>query len=297
MANFLEVAALDLLATQYVSVAAVGLLFYDHIITFSDEVALIWPAKFGLVKAVFLFNRYFISIWIAVSLCLITGLATFLTPLTCRYWLIANVYIELATMQTISFIVAIRVYDIWQSQRLVFFVLGPFWLIHCVADIFIATTNVLRHYQSFTLYPIFNICFGTIQHSWTFWLNGILYHALILLILLYVWLSTPRTSQTPLMQVVVRDGLWYFVTIFCAMLFNLLVWRYGRSSMIGVPYTSVWCITLTSLSRMLLSMGSVQTPEEWGQRAKIQVPSSREMEMEIELGGLSPESKRASSFA
>ncbi|KAG8741497.1 hypothetical protein FRC10_002748 [Ceratobasidium sp. 414] len=74
------------------------------------------------------------------------------------------------------------------------------------------------------------------------------------------------------------------------MLFNLLVWRYGRSTLIGLPYTSVWCITLTSLSRMLLSMGSVQTSEEWGQRAKIVVPAR-----DIELGGLHPELKRAAS--
>ncbi|KAG8684928.1 hypothetical protein FRC08_013403, partial [Ceratobasidium sp. 394] len=129
-------------------------------------------------------------------------------------------------------------------------------------------------------------------HSWTFWLNGILYHASILLILIYVWLSTPRKSQTPLMQVVVRDGLWYFVTIFCAMIFNLIIWRYGRATLIGLPYTSVWCVTLASLSRMLLSMGSVQTSEEWGQRAKIVVPAARD----IELGGLSPTSERSEFF-
>ncbi|KAG9076902.1 hypothetical protein FRC06_009224 [Ceratobasidium sp. 370] len=228
MANFLEAAAFDVLVTQYVSVASVGLLLYDHVITFQDEVALIWPAKFGVVKAIFLFNRYVVSLWIVMSLC---------------------------------------------------------------SDIFIATSNVLSHYQSFTYYQIFNICFGTIQHSWTFWLNGILYHASILVILIYVWLSTPRKSQTPLMQVVVRDGLWYFVTIFCAMLFNLLVWRFGPPTLIGLPYTSVWCMTLTSLSRMLLSMGSVQSPEEWGQRAKIVVPVR-----DIELGGLSPELNRAASF-
>ncbi|KAG9127667.1 hypothetical protein FRC07_011051 [Ceratobasidium sp. 392] len=75
------------------------------------------------------------------------------------------------------------------------------------------------------------------------------------------------------------------------MLFNLLIWRYGRPTLIGLPYSSVWCVTLTSLSRMLLSMGSVQTPEEWGQRAKIAVPSR-----DIELGGLMPELKRGTSL-
>lgn len=39
-----------------------------------------------------------------------------------------------------------------------------------------------------------------------------------------------RTSKTPLMNVVVRDGFLYFIAIFSAMLFNLLVWRYARVS-------------------------------------------------------------------
>ncbi|KAG8741495.1 hypothetical protein FRC10_002746 [Ceratobasidium sp. 414] len=72
--------------------------------------------------------------------------------------------------------------------------------------------------------------------------------------------------------------------------FSLLVWRYGRSTFIGLPYTSLWCATLTSLSRMLLSMGSVQTSEGWGQRAKTVVPAR-----DIKLGGLPPELKKVAS--
>ncbi|KAG9073446.1 hypothetical protein FS749_015182, partial [Ceratobasidium sp. UAMH 11750] len=53
------------------------------------------------------------------------------------------------------------------------------------------------------------------------------------------------------------------------------------SSLAQLPYTSVWVITTISLSRMLLSMRSVQGSDEWGQRARISLPPRS---VDIELG-------------
>ncbi|QRV75586.1 hypothetical protein RhiJN_03601 [Ceratobasidium sp. AG-Ba] len=298
MAEGALLVAHDMLVTRYVTIASIMLLLWDHVITLGDEITLIWPAKFGIVKAIFLFNRYGVSLWIAVAdvraiyipkrynvslpsnefpkSCLAWNLTA-----SCRGWLIANVYMELVAVQTTAFIVATRVFDIWQSQRLAFFVLGPFWVIHCALDVFICTKNLILRNRTFTYNPLTRSCVGSVENTWTVWLNGIVYHALILCLLLWLWLSTPRTSQTPFMNVVIRDGFLYFITIFSAMLFNLLIWRYARSSLAGLPYTSVWAVTTISLSRMLLSMRSVQGPAEWGQRARIAVPSRS---IDIELG-------------
>ncbi|KAG8736223.1 hypothetical protein FRC11_002769 [Ceratobasidium sp. 423] len=96
---------------------------------------------------------------------------------------------------------------------------------------------------------------------------------------MWIWFSTPRTEQTPFVRLVLRDGFIYFVTILSAMLFNLLAWRYARPSLVLLPYTVVWVILNGSLSRTLLSLGSVQTSEEWGQRAKLALQPK-----DIELG-------------
>ncbi|CAE6397429.1 unnamed protein product, partial [Rhizoctonia solani] len=67
MSSELEILARDTFVGRCVSIAALTLLFYDHLITFADEVHLIWPAKLGLVKAIFFLNRYIGSIWIAIA--------------------------------------------------------------------------------------------------------------------------------------------------------------------------------------------------------------------------------------
>ncbi|QRV75585.1 hypothetical protein RhiJN_03600 [Ceratobasidium sp. AG-Ba] len=72
----------DLWAARYVSVAFIALLLWDHVITLGDEIALIWPAKFGIVKAIFLFNRYIVPLWLAVGFNMMSGLCSFLSVLT-----------------------------------------------------------------------------------------------------------------------------------------------------------------------------------------------------------------------
>ncbi|KAG8725341.1 hypothetical protein FRC12_008514 [Ceratobasidium sp. 428] len=94
----------------------------------------------------------------------------------------------------------------------------------------------------------------------------------MIMLLMWAWLSTPRNAQTPLMALIVRDGCIYFVAIFAAMLFNLLVWRYGRTTQAVLPFFAVWSTTTIALSRLLLSMKDVQGPEDWGQQAKINIP-------------------------
>ncbi|CAE7158543.1 unnamed protein product [Rhizoctonia solani] len=141
-----------------------------------------------------------------------------------------------------------------------------------VVDIIVVATNIVKQFPRISYEPIFNVCQGSVQDAWVVWLNGILFNALMITLLMWAWLSTPRNAQTPLMTLIVRDGCVYFVAIFSAMLFNLLMWKYGRDTQMVLPFFVVWSTTTIAISRLLLSMKDVQGPEDWGQRAKIAVP-------------------------
>ncbi|EUC56829.1 transmembrane protein, putative, partial [Rhizoctonia solani AG-3 Rhs1AP] len=78
MSNLMEVAVWDLYLTRYLTYAALTILLYDHVATISDEIFLIWPAKMGLLKLVFLFNRYSVPLVIAFSCFVLSGQASFL---------------------------------------------------------------------------------------------------------------------------------------------------------------------------------------------------------------------------
>ncbi|CAE6524186.1 unnamed protein product [Rhizoctonia solani] len=294
MSNPVEVAIWDLYLTRYLTYAAFAVLLYDHATTLSDEIFLIWPAKTGLIKLVFLFNRYTVPLVIAFSCYVLSGQAPFLNkqvdkvPLKLATTILTNrpprriycsvsytiftVCYAVVALLTTTFVVATRVDALWGTQSYSFVFLAVVWVIHMVADIVVVAHNVVQQFPQISYEPMFNICQGSVQSSWVVWLNGILFNALMITLLMWAWLSTPRNAQTPLMALIVRDGCVYFVAIFSAMLFNMLMWKYGRESQVVLPFFVVWSTTTIAMSRLLLSMKDVQGPEDWGQQVKIAVP-------------------------
>ncbi|KAF8603331.1 hypothetical protein BDV93DRAFT_606905 [Ceratobasidium sp. AG-I] len=272
MSNFLEIAAHDLDLTRYLTFAAFTVLLYDHVVTISDEISLIWPAKNGLLKLLFLFNRYTVPLVVCLSCIVMSGEATFLSTKVCQSYIIFVVCYEVVALLTTTFVVTTRAYALWRTYRYSFVLLGALWGVHMVADLVVSIQNLMDQVPHVVHEPIFNICFANVRGSWIVWLNGILFNAIIIILLMWAWLSTPRTEQTPLMALIVRDGCVYFIAIFIAMLFNLLVWKYGRSTQAVLPYFAVWVTTTIAQSRLLLSLKDVQGPEDWGQQAKIRVP-------------------------
>ncbi|QRV81152.1 hypothetical protein RhiJN_09167 [Ceratobasidium sp. AG-Ba] len=215
----IEIALADLADTRYLTFAAFALLLYDHLITIVDEATLIWPAKNGPIKLVFLFNRYTVPLAVA-SACM-----------------------------------------------------SSLWGAHMIADIILVARTLTTQIPLISYEPSLNVCANSNSPgNWIVWLNGILFNAIMISLLIWAWLSTPRNAQTPLMALIVRDGCIYFVVIFTAMLFNLLVWKYGRASQAVLPFFAVLSATTMALSRLLLSIKDVQGPEDWGQQAKINMP-------------------------
>ncbi|CAE6457088.1 unnamed protein product [Rhizoctonia solani] len=282
----------DTFVSQCVSIAALTLLFYDHLITFADVGSLDMARKIWAGQSYFLSQpirridldrcSIYRPLWFR-HFSFSFGEPFFRRPghvlinlvMEAMSWLDYREYLHGSNQYSNVELV----YDIWQSQRLAFFVLAPFWLIHFILDFLIVTNHTIKNYARYGYLQTANVCTANPGNLWTLCLNGIIYHVLILLLLMWIWLSTPRTAQTPFVRLVLRDGFIYFITIISVMLFNLLVWRYARPSLVLLPYTLTWVILNGALSRTLLSLGSVQTSEEWGQRANLTI-----IPPDIELG-------------
>ncbi|KAG7087663.1 hypothetical protein E1B28_013611 [Marasmius oreades] len=71
----LPLIAQHLRASIYVSAAGLVMLIYDHILTFSDEVELIWRARWTTPKALFLILRYFVPPTLIIHMHQFSGLS------------------------------------------------------------------------------------------------------------------------------------------------------------------------------------------------------------------------------
>ncbi|KAF8208529.1 hypothetical protein K438DRAFT_1754419 [Mycena galopus ATCC 62051] len=67
----------DTIRTNFVGFASFTILVWDHIITFSDEVELIWKPKKGPIIYLFIFNRYFTPLGFVINL---FGIQAYLSP-------------------------------------------------------------------------------------------------------------------------------------------------------------------------------------------------------------------------
>lgn len=95
-------------------------------LTLPEEVKLVWLGRPSFVKALFLFNRYFVPLFIAIDLatlsgaihmtdqvCSISNRVPSITSLThpmqlCRAWLLADVVFELLSLLSTTLIMAFR---------------------------------------------------------------------------------------------------------------------------------------------------------------------------------------------
>ncbi|QRV83540.1 hypothetical protein RhiJN_11556 [Ceratobasidium sp. AG-Ba] len=64
---FDSIVARDTISAQYLNIAGLALVLYDHALTLPVEVELVWPAQRSATKLAFLINRYFSPLLLAFA--------------------------------------------------------------------------------------------------------------------------------------------------------------------------------------------------------------------------------------
>ncbi|CAE6460484.1 unnamed protein product [Rhizoctonia solani] len=280
----LVTAARHVFLTQCVTVAGLVLMIWDHFITLQTEISLVWPAKFSAVKMLFLLNRYIPPIFIGIDIANLMGSASWLSDkvivntielqeliipvlteinTSCEVWILLDVGVELSTIFAATFLIGMRVHILWDNRRDIFLWVSSAWVLHVVANIALVIMSSMKNARSYTLQPLFNICFGRVDDTWTVWIPVMIYHCFIMLLLVIKSLSTPRIASTRVHDVMIRDGFIYFLVVFLAMLFNLLSWVLAPATLAALPRWIVWSICTVATSRLLLSLKGIKSAKQW----------------------------------
>ncbi|KAG8880348.1 hypothetical protein FRB98_005170 [Tulasnella sp. 332] len=241
----LTVLFLDIQASRYLSAAGFFILLYDHLITFSEEVELIWKGPLSLVSFLFLLNRYAVPIIIAVDLYEKSGFARSLSH-------------SILSLAIAHALVAIRVRVLWNNEPRVK------TLINVAGAAYLITTLVLTNWIVNGFQPTvgwlsaLNLCYAAIPHSaaWIF------VPSLLLECLLF-GLTVTRAIQhrqrdlsvtTGVVGVLYRDGMLYFLVIAGCAVFNILVWAALRPSLIVLAKFFTFSLITVMASRIVLNL-------------------------------------------
>ncbi|KAG8806072.1 hypothetical protein FRC17_005187, partial [Serendipita sp. 399] len=214
---------------QHMLHAALALLVWDHLLTFSREVEYVWKGgRWTVIKALFLFTRY-------ATLVVVAGNAWSEQPRggSCSY----------GTLALIEFPVD-GLLDYMRSGV----VPAP-------------PSSPSSSHGSSPLQPQPSSSSSSSTaldaHLWLQWIPDALLHALMLGIILWKAFATPRSSQTPMLGLLYRDGIVYYSTTLVILVGGILIWRFADLAWIGVPLYVGWVLCQIAMSRLLLSLRSV----------------------------------------
>ncbi|KAG8958265.1 hypothetical protein FRC03_009298 [Tulasnella sp. 419] len=291
--------------SRYTTIAGATLLFYDHALTFGDEIRLIWPARLSLVKVLFLINRYVTPAFQAYVAYGMSRLAVFddkvgtqsiaipsptvvLTiphcrrkfvshtgasgveinlPHSCQRFISICSYVEITCLAISNYLLLLRVHALWGRRRSVLISLLVVYAVTYTAVLSTATITLFALLPSIHYSPLARVC-AVGGHSETLssvWIAPIFFEVVVFVMTTVKCVEHAKTDdlKIPLLKSLYRDQFLYFLVIIIVRIFNLLVWLAMPTSLAFLGVYFIWSLVITFVSRMLLNLKGVMSPESW----------------------------------
>jgi len=204
--------------------AGLSVMLYDWALTLSVEVRYIWQARWTVVKALFLINRYFIPFTIAFGIYGWSGQATWISVDSCKIYVLVDAYTMLAFFCSLHWMVAMRAWALWSRTLTTGLVIWGSFFLYLGSTVAITAKALLTYKPT----PVFgtNVCYGDLpNYLWTIWLPSIVFETVIFgITALKAVQHSKKRVETPILTVLYRDGFLYFIFICLNSFMNLLIW-------------------------------------------------------------------------
>ncbi|CAE7149578.1 unnamed protein product [Rhizoctonia solani] len=232
------------------------ILIYDHILTFPQEVELVWKQQRSWVSALFLLNRYITPLVLMVDIYDKGGLADFLPQSFCVNWYFAEAVWNLVAFGLIHAIVALRVHAIWGRPRWLSITLSVLFVTYFVATAAIAVKFQIELAHTVAYNSLFRLCFAAVSpYLWTCWLPALIFESVVFILTVIKAVEhSKRKLNTPVVHVLYRDGIIYFFIISLCSLFNMMVWLLAPPTLVALSKYFVLCVVPTMGARLILNL-------------------------------------------
>ncbi|QRV98047.1 dephospho-CoA kinase [Ceratobasidium sp. AG-Ba] len=284
--HHMETVAIHGFASKSMFVAGICILLYDHILTFPDEVEYIWKQKWSVVSTMFVLNRYITPLVLAVDLYDKGGLPNYIPKSFCVGWYYGESVWNLLCFGFVHAIVALRVRAIWGRPRWLSITLSVLF-----ATYFLTTTVVVYALQIKVVHtveynPLYRICLATISpHLWTCWLPALIFETFVFVLTVIKAREHSKANfDTPILRILVRDGVVYFVIICACSVFNMLIWIVAPPSLVALSKYFVLAVVPTMGARLVLNLRGSRREDLMPTTGRSTTDDSRGFEMQAKGG-------------
>ncbi|KAG8731078.1 hypothetical protein FRC11_005209 [Ceratobasidium sp. 423] len=241
--------------SRCVSYAGICVLVYDHFLTFSKEVRLVWSRPTNIVSILFLVNRYTTPLILAVDIYDKGGLTEHLDTQFCKIWLIIEGYMNFLLLAVIHLLMVIRVNALYGKPKKIAAILYSAYALYFVATFSILTPSMFQTLKSVEN-QFLHVCWGKIVgYFWLTWVPALALETLVFGFTVYKARSYSREQmKVPVARTLYRDGIQYYVVVLLCTLFPLLVWAEAPGTLQAMPKYAAMAIVNVMGFRLVLNL-------------------------------------------
>ncbi|KAF8596169.1 hypothetical protein BDV93DRAFT_528223 [Ceratobasidium sp. AG-I] len=266
-------------ASRHLSFAGYVVLLYDHLLTFGDEVELIWPRLRNPVSIIFIMNRYLTPLILAVDVYDKGGLSKHLDERFCQIWFILEGYLNFMLLAAVHALTAMRVNVLWGNKPKMRCALIIAYILYFSITFAILTPAMFQSVA--TIKPeeiLLHSCWGKIVgYIWLIWIPALVLELMIFtLTAIRAWQDSAANLQLPITRTLYRDGFQYFVVIMLCTSFPLVVWSLAPPTLAALPkYVTMGLVNVMAFRLVLNLRAHSRKPDALAAFDEYELPESK----------------------
>ncbi|KAJ7347106.1 hypothetical protein DFH08DRAFT_961480 [Mycena albidolilacea] len=231
---------------RFSAIGSATVLFYDHLITFDDEIEFIWRKDWSILKGVFIFHRYL-------------GLTCLIIGLCGVFWIQWEMWGYSTVVVTAELVLLLWIFVIYNRNRVILLVLAVSFMAQLISVVAILAQSFSQIKISANLLPGLEFCFliNEPQFFYWYWLPILVYNTIILGLFVYkgrhAFLRS-KNAHVNLLNDVYRKSFINFFAIFIAYLLCCVLWLTGDFSLGQIPIGFALSFSITNSTRLLINI-------------------------------------------
>ncbi|KAJ7115060.1 hypothetical protein C8R43DRAFT_124672 [Mycena crocata] len=244
---------------DYLFLVPITFLYWDHLMTFEDEVRFLWKKTRTPSTYCFLLNRY-LAFFGDIVVCVF--IFTTVPDSVCKRVNLFRQILLVLNQVTICVLLTLRIYALWRDTRVWMYMLGAGGILMAVSMWAISGKGGI---------PVPGVEGCHIANSQTIgihlavpWEALFIYDIMVFAALLSKSFQNRRESVTilsglSLLKLLIRDGAIYFGVMAVVNLGNIMTFYFAGPLLRGSLSTMASCISVTMMSRLMLNLHKVES--------------------------------------
>ncbi|KAK7692856.1 hypothetical protein QCA50_004491 [Cerrena zonata] len=246
----------DVEYSRLTAFAVATMVIYDYIVTFDREVELIWRKPWSIIKAVYLWHRYFGVVCVILQVIALTY--NNLDDRVSNFWIHWETWGYSALVYSSELVLVLWIWVICNRSKIILITLLSLFSAEVAGTTAILVLSFKHTSSSPHLVPGLTYCFaqGTSSSFRFLWIPILAFDTALLSIFLYHGYKTRenRRMGSSSMHMIYQHSLLNFLAIFASYLACALMWIAAEPGLAQVPVGFAIAFSVTNCTRLLINI-------------------------------------------